>query len=85
MGSRRRYKEGKREYEDLCKRKKEEENVKWEKEAEQARTEIEVWKIVNRGRKRREKVEDSIQLKQWKIFFMEGLSGVEWKVVMWGE
>ena len=38
-GGRRRYKDGKREYEELCKRKKEEENERWEKEAEQARTE----------------------------------------------
>lgn len=47
------YRERKKEYKDLCDRKKKEENEKWKKKAKEARRENEVWEIINRERKRR--------------------------------
>lgn len=47
-----RYKECKREYNDLCERKKNEESERWLEVAKRARTEGQVWEIVNRERRR---------------------------------
>ena len=50
------YKEGKKRYRELCKRKKEEENKKWIRKAKEARTEGQVWVIVRRERGRRRRI-----------------------------
>lgn len=64
----------------MCKKKREEENEKWSKEAQEARTEGEVWKIVNRERKRRKGVNEGIEEKKWREYFMTLLGGVEGRV-----
>lgn len=63
MGEHRRKK---REYRELCERKKKEENNRWEKRAAEARRENEVWEIVNRERKRRIRVNEGIEMEEWK-------------------
>ncbi|KMQ82179.1 axoneme-associated protein [Lasius niger] len=68
------------EYKLLCKNKREEENEKWSKEAQEARTEGEIWKIVNKERKRRKGVNDGIEEKEWREYFMTLLGGVESRV-----
>ncbi|KMQ90798.1 stress response protein nst1-like protein [Lasius niger] len=78
------YRKARAEYKLMCKRKKEEENEKWLKEAQEAKTEGEVWKVVNRERKRRRVVNEGIEAKEWKEHFMRLLGGVERKVMKGG-
>lgn len=47
----------------------------------EARRENEVWKIVNRGRRRVRKVDEGIRRKEWKEYFM-GLLGDVWNRVV---
>lgn len=61
----------------LCERKKKEENEKWEKKAAEVRREDEVWEI-NRERKKRSKINEEIELNEWKHFMR--LLGVEGRV-----
>ncbi|KAL0098850.1 hypothetical protein PUN28_020795 [Cardiocondyla obscurior] len=63
-GSWNKYKKSKKEYKKLCDRKKEEEKKKWEKEVEQTKTEEDVWKIVNKGRKGRRGVDEKIEIRE---------------------
>ena len=46
-----------------------------------AKTEGEVWRIVNRERGKRVKGNEEITMEMWKEYFMGGLGGVEGKVV----
>lgn len=52
------YKKVKRKYKALYERKKKEEAERWKKEVREARTEEQVWKIVNRERNKRKKVSE---------------------------
>ncbi|XP_011859507.1 PREDICTED: putative golgin subfamily A member 6-like protein 6, partial [Vollenhovia emeryi] len=76
--------EGKKEggwWDEECKERKmekrKEETDRWEKEAEQVKKESEVWKIVNRGRKRRIGINEEIEEEDWKEHFMRLLGGVD--------
>jgi len=75
------YRKKKKEYRELCKRKKKEENDRWEREAEQVRGERDVWRIVNRGRRRGKKVSEDIEMEEWRKHFMRLLGGVECRVI----
>jgi len=55
------YREKKKEYRELCERKRKEENDRWEREAEQVRGERNVWRIVNR---RGKKVSEDIEMEE---------------------
>ncbi|KMQ86086.1 hypothetical protein RF55_15041 [Lasius niger] len=66
------------EYKLLCKRKKEEENERWLREAQEARTEGEMWQIVNKERKCWKGINEMIKMEEWKGHFMRLLGG--WKV-----
>ncbi|XP_067212233.1 golgin subfamily A member 6-like protein 6 [Linepithema humile] len=79
------YKEKKKEYKEMCERKKKEENERWEKRAREVKRENEVWEIINRERKRRVKINDGIEMEEWKEYFMRLLGGTEGKVVKGGE
>lgn len=68
-------------YRKLCERKKREEVIRWEKEVKEARTEEQIWKIINRERKNRKRVNEGIEMKEWEIYFKELLGRVEWRVV----
>jgi len=51
------------------------------KKIKNVKRESEVWEIVNRERKRKKRVNDSIDLEEWKDHFMRLLGGVESRVV----
>lgn len=75
------YRKGKREYKELCEWKRREETEEWRR-AEEAKTEGQVWKIINSEKKRRKRVNEGIEMSEWKRFFMDVLGGVEGKVRM---
>lgn len=77
------YKEEKREYKELCERKKEEEHRRWEKEVE-TRTEKQVCKVIKRERRRWRGINEEIGIEELKEYFM-ALRGVENRMVRWGE
>ncbi|KMQ85641.1 hypothetical protein RF55_15674 [Lasius niger] len=77
------YIERKREYGKLCLRKKGEENERWEKLAQEARTEGQVWEIVRRERRKGEGGSgEGIEMREWNDYFKELLGGVEGKVTL---
>jgi len=80
-GEEKEYRRGKRGYKEMCKRKKKEENEKWEKKVERAKRENEVWEIVNRERRKRRRVNENIEMEEWKKYFMRLLGRVEGRVV----
>ena len=84
-GNGRKYKELKREYGRLCEEKRSKEVERWMKEVEGVRTEGEVWKVVNRGRKRKGRVNEGIAMGDWDEYFRGLLGGVEWRVRRGGE
>lgn len=47
----------------------------------EARTEEQIWKIVNGERNKRKKVSEGIRMKEWDQYFRGLLGGVEWKTV----
>lgn len=63
-GQEQKYEREKREYEELCKRKKKEENESWLKMAAEVRTEEQIWEIINKERKKRKKINESIEMKE---------------------
>ena len=69
------YKERKKEYTRVCEEKKKKKVDRWEKEVEGIRTEGQVWKVVNRERKRRRGVNEEIKIEEWDEYFRELLVG----------
>lgn len=53
----------------------------WERKAAEARREREVWEIVNRERKGRRGINEEIEIREWKKYFMGLLGGVEGRVI----
>lgn len=79
-GDDREYREGKREYKILCKKKKEEGRNRLMEEANRAKSETEVWRIINRERGRRKEICQKISMEEWRKHFNKLLEGVEeWK------
>ncbi|XP_024867350.1 uncharacterized protein LOC112451550, partial [Temnothorax curvispinosus] len=76
------YREEKQRYKKLCEGKKRREMEKWEAEVKQIRTEGQVWKVVNKERKRRRRVNEGISMQEWDGYFKELLGGVKGRVVM---
>ena len=76
-GSGIRYKKERAEYKLLCGKKKKEENERWIKEAQEAKTEGEVWRVVNKERKRGKGVNKKIVAEEWREYFMRILGGAE--------
>jgi len=74
------YKRCKREYKELCKRKKGEENLKWEVRAREARKENEIWEIINWDKKRRRKVNVGLEWRNGRNI-LRVLGGVGERVV----
>lgn len=66
----------------VCIRKKQEENLKWEKQIEEAKQEGQIWEIVNKERKRRKEVNREIGMEKWEKHFRGLLGGVEGRVLM---
>lgn len=71
------YVEKKKEYNRLCEEKKEREREKYIKEVKEAKTESQVWEIINRERKGKGRVDERIEMKEWKEYFVNMLGGVE--------
>ncbi|XP_020299280.1 vicilin-like seed storage protein At2g18540 [Pseudomyrmex gracilis] len=81
-GDKKGYKEEKRSYKELCERKREEENKRWVEKARKERTEKEIWKIVNRERKKKRWGDhDRIEIEEWDGYFKKLLGRVEWRVM----
>lgn len=77
-------KEGKEEYillrknfRDLCKRKEAAKLEKLEEEIKRARTETQIWKIVNREKKNARIVGEDISMEEWRRHFVSVLEGRE--------
>ncbi|XP_071577594.1 uncharacterized protein [Temnothorax nylanderi] len=80
-GEAERYRGGRREYRELCKKKKEEEKDRMTREIGEAKTEGKVWELIGRVRKRRKRVNEEIKMEEWKEYFMELMGGMENRVV----
>lgn len=55
----------KKEYRRLCEEKKKKERESWEREIEEMKTEGQMWKVINRERKRRNGVKEEIKMEEW--------------------
>lgn len=64
----------------MCEKKKRELNKEWERRVKEVRRENEVWEIVNRERKGRKRVNEGLEMGEWKEYFMRLLGGVEDRV-----
>lgn len=64
----------------MYEKKKKQENDRWEEIVKKARNEKDIWKIVNR-KKRRRIVNEEIEAEEWREYFMELLGGIEYKVL----
>lgn len=78
----REYRKKRRKYKDLCDRKRRLENKRWKRKITEARREAEVWKVINRDRNKRKKINAEIEMGKWRDQFM-GLEGVGERVVKW--
>jgi hypothetical protein len=70
-----RFLEAKRRYRERCREKKKQKREREEKEIKEIRTEREVWKYINRERKKKEPVSEKITIQEWKEYFMKLLEG----------
>jgi len=61
----------------MCTRKRKQENKKWERKIKKARRESEAWEIVNRERRKRKRMNENIEMEEWKEHFIRLLGGVE--------
>jgi len=75
------YRESKREYNKLCERKKKEESERWTELARKAKSEGQVWEVVNKERKGRRGIDGRIKGEEWVEYFKKLLGWVERKVV----
>jgi len=72
--------EYRKEYRELCEKKRKEENDRLMKEAKEARTQVEVWRVINRKRRRKMEVNREIEMEEWDGHFKKILGGkVEWE------
>ena len=67
-------------YKELCNRKKQEQDLKYEEEIKNIRNENEAWKFINRERKRKTSICEEIKMEEWKSYFCEILNGTVEKV-----
>jgi hypothetical protein len=70
-----RFLEAKRRYRETCREKKKQKREREEKEIKEIRTEREVWKYINRERKKKEPVSEKITIQEWEEYFMRLLEG----------
>jgi hypothetical protein len=70
-----RFLEAKRRYRERCREKKKQKWEREEKEIKEIRTEREVWKYINRKRKKKESVSKEITIQEWEEYFMKLLEG----------
>lgn len=75
-GSREEYGRGKREYRRLCERRKEEKREELI-EAREAKTQNQVWRVINRERRRKAEINNRIEMREWDEYFRDILGGTE--------
>jgi len=73
-----RYRMVKREYKELCERKRREESERWIELAKNARTEGQIWTVINKERSRKRNIDGGIKIEEWVDYF-KGLLGGGWK------
>lgn len=62
-------------------KKKRERESEWEREVREARTEEQIWKIMNRERRKRCRISEEIELEEWDEYFrIVGGEGLEWRL-----
>lgn len=71
------YRKCNKEYEELCRRKKEIYNQKWIEEVSQISREADTWKYIKRFRGKRETISEEISIEDWQRHFMVLLQGSE--------
>jgi hypothetical protein len=69
--NRSRFLEAKRKYRERFREKKKQKREREEKEIKEIRTEKEVWKYINRERKKKEPVSDEITIEEWEEYLMK--------------
>lgn len=62
-------------FRELCKRKEEKMLKRFEEEVENVKMEEQIWRIVNRERKRKIPIEEEIKIEEWEKHFMHLLEG----------
>ncbi|KAJ3632437.1 hypothetical protein MTP99_009448 [Tenebrio molitor] len=67
--------EVKRRYRERCREKKKQKREREKKEIKKMRTEREVWKYINRERKKKESVSEEMKMQEWEEYFMKLLEG----------
>lgn len=83
-GERRGFREKRRKYRVLCEEKRLE-VMRWEKKIISVKMEVQEWTVVNRDRRRRRKVKESIEMEEWEEYFEKLLGGVKGKVRVGGD
>lgn len=71
-----------KEYRRWCEQEKEKHRREEENKIREIRTEEEAWKYINKFRKKREGIDESIDMEKWEIHFMELLEGTRNKVTL---
>lgn len=61
----------------MCERKRRHENEEWMKVAKEVRTQKQVWKVINRQRRRKVEVNKEIRMEEWDKYFRRLLGGLE--------
>ncbi|XP_024884581.1 trichohyalin-like [Temnothorax curvispinosus] len=64
-----------REFREMCRRKEEKRLENYEEEVRSAKTEEQIWKIINKERKKRVPIEEDIKMEEWENHFMQLLEG----------
>jgi len=75
------YREARRKYNKRCEEKKREESERWVEKARIAKTEGQVWEVVNRERRKRKGINGKIKEEEWVEYFKRILGGVGVRVV----
>lgn len=79
--SREEYIKKKNEYKKWCREKRKKVEEEEEERIKAIRTEEEAWKYINRYRKKREGIDENIDMKNWNRHFMELLRGTKERVM----
>lgn len=59
------YRRKKQEYKEVCERKRRGKRERWERKAAEAKGEKEVWEIINSERRKRNRINEGIEMKEW--------------------
>lgn len=83
-GRREDFMEGRRDFRELLERRRKDKRAEEEEELRNLRNEKEIWRFINRRRKKKEWTENNIQGEEWRKHFMKLLGGTEKEITMKG-